>query len=136
MSPHAIIFGFCFFAMLATFLAAMFRTVADTDKRKIKPPAPSDFFKCLSCGVYEDDNGRQQTNAPGPSDRYRVRECTDCRGKAITARRQRNFSAETITGSNERKGSEMPAERNGDCLIRLTDASHACAGNFNNKAAR
>jgi hypothetical protein len=62
--------------------------------------------------------------------------CCGVRGKTPGFMAANDFSAETITGSNEREGSEMPAERNGDCLSRLTDARHACAGNFNNKAAR
>jgi hypothetical protein len=84
MSPHAIIFGLCFFGMLATFLVAMFRTVADTDKRKIPPPV---WFKCLACGVYECTDGRQQWRPPlEPTKRFMrfpVRECAEC--KAINA---------------------------------------------------
>jgi hypothetical protein len=80
MSHHSIIAGLCFFLMLATILFAMFRSVAETDRRPIKPP---EWFKCLGCGCYECEDGRQQFKAPGHSgNRYRVRECTDCRGKA------------------------------------------------------
>jgi hypothetical protein len=80
MSHHSIIAGACFFLFLAVILVATFSTVADTDSRPIKPP---EWYKCLSCGVFECTDGRQQFKAPGHSgNRYRVRECTDCRGKA------------------------------------------------------
>jgi hypothetical protein len=80
MSHHSIIAGACFFLFLAVILVATFRTVADTDRKRIKPP---EWFKCLACGCYECEDGRQQFKAPGHSgNRYRVRECTDCRGKA------------------------------------------------------
>jgi hypothetical protein len=89
----------------------------------------TEWAKC-HCGLFHNTRtGRVSFDVPADCDGVVVyRSCEDCV--------REDFSAETITGSNGRKGSEMPAERNGDCLSRLTDARHACAGNFNNKAAR
>lgn len=85
MSHHSIIAGLCFVGFIVTILVAMFRSVADTDKRAIKPP---EWFKCMACGGYECEDGRQSFRSPltfpkGKIARYRVRECTDCRGKAV-----------------------------------------------------
>jgi hypothetical protein len=93
MSPHSLIAGLCFFLMLAVILVAMFRSVADTDKRAPKQSQRPEFFKCLACGVFESTDGHQQFEPPYSNIEigkghvvirgYRVRECTECRAAQL-----------------------------------------------------
>lgn len=58
-----------------------------------RAPKPPEWFKCLACGVYECTDGRQQFRPPlgvavgRCTVRYRIRECTDCKGAAVQLNR-------------------------------------------------
>lgn len=72
--------------------------------------ARNPWVRCQDCSIHwNTKNGRQTFEAPTEFVVFRT--CPDC-----IARAKKNLGAETITGSNEQKGSEMPAERNGDQL--------------------
>jgi hypothetical protein len=87
-----------------------------------KPLPEQHWTQCPDCSLFwNQKNGRVSLSMPDEFDGVCNRvTCPDC---------ELNFGAETITGFNERKGSEMPAARNGDNRNRQPVERHACAEN-------
>lgn len=86
-AAHAIWLLAC--ALLSVALLIGLGTAVLVIAAKLKqPPKPPEWWKCLGCGVYECEDGRQQFRPPlgvavgRCTVRYRVRECTDCKGAA------------------------------------------------------